>query len=226
MKQFGGFFPLVAFGFGLLGVIACAAVAVIVWFVGLRLSQANEKVFDSIDQSLTAVRDRILSTRQRVQESKVATEGLGASVRNWTRKEASERLISRLEIEERADRLVLGLRQADLWLEMSEASIQGVQRAFDMANSLGAPVDASSVDPLLERLGTLRNQLQQSAEAVDGIGERIANVTDDEPPDERFESSRTVGPPRRRHAWHDGLPSGRVRRPISRLSDQRTAIEI
>ena len=185
MKQLGGYFPLVAFVFGLLGVIACGLVAVIVWVVGMRLSQANEKVFDSIDQSLTAVRDRILSTRQRVQESKVATEGLGASVRNWTRKEASERLVSRLEIEERTDRLALGLRKADLWLEMSEASIQGVQRAFDVANTLGARVDANSVDPLLERLGTLRNQLQQSAETVDGIGERIANVTDDESPGER-----------------------------------------
>jgi hypothetical protein len=186
MKRFEGLFPLVAFGFGLLGVIACAAVAVIVWFVGLRLSQANEKVFDSIDKSLTAVRDRVLSTRQRVQESRVTTEGLGASVRNWTRKEASERLTSRLEIEERADRLALGLRQADLWLEISEASIQGVQRAFETANSLGAPVDASLVEPLLEKFGALRSQLQQSVEAVDGIGERMAKSTEDEAPDERF----------------------------------------
>lgn len=186
MKRFGRIFPMVACGFGVLGVIACVAVAVIVWFVGLRLSQANEKVFDSIDQSLVAVRDRVLSTRQRVGESKVTTEGLGASVRNWTRKEASERLTSRLEIEERADRLALGLRQADLWLEMSEASIQGVQRAFETANSLGAPVDTALVDPLLERLGTLRNQLQQSAETVDGIGERIPKAIDAEPPDERF----------------------------------------
>jgi hypothetical protein len=98
MKRFGRLFPLVAFGFGLLGAIACGAAALIVWFVGMRLSQANEKVFDSIDKSLVAVRNRVLSTRQRVQESRVTTEGLGASVRNWTRKEARERLTSRLEI--------------------------------------------------------------------------------------------------------------------------------
>src|SRR4029077_3494373 len=127
MKWFKRLTPLVAFWLGLLGVAACAAAVAVVWFAASRLSQTNDKVFASIDKSLAAVRDRVLSTAQRVQESKITTDDLATSVKNWTREEASKRTISRLDLEEKADRLALGLEQADLWLEMSEASIQGLQ---------------------------------------------------------------------------------------------------
>jgi hypothetical protein len=132
------------------------------------------------------VRDGVLRAQLRVQESKISTKDIGQSVRNWTRKEASERLASRLEVEEKAEQLAFGLRQADLWLEMSGTSIQGVQQALEIASSLGAPVDAASVDPLLEKLGALRSRLEQSTETVDGIREHLANAAEGEALDERF----------------------------------------
>jgi DNA repair ATPase RecN len=219
MKRFGRLIPGFAFGFGLLGVIACVAAAAIALFVGLRLSQAKEKVFDSIDQSLAAVRDRVVNTRQRVEESRISTEELGARVGSWTRKEATERLTSRFEIEEQADRLASGLRQADLWLEMSEASVQSVRRAFEVARSLGAPADAASVDPLLERLGTLRNQLQQSAETVDGIVERTAKAPEDETSDERLNQVAELA---RRAVETLGKMDSRLEESADRLADLQT----
>jgi hypothetical protein len=219
MKRFSQLFPLLALWLGLVGVVACAAATVVVWSTGSRLSQANENVFDSIDKSLAAVRDRVLRAQRRVQESKITTEDIGQSLRNWTRKEASERLASRLEVEEKADQLALGLRQADLWLEMSGASIQSVQQALEIASALGAPVDAKLVDPLLEKLGALRSQLEQSTETVDGIRERMAKAAEGEALEERFNQFAQLA---RRVVVTLGEIDSRLGESADRLADTQT----
>jgi hypothetical protein len=161
-------------------------VAVAVWSTSSRLSQANENIFARIDKSLAAARDRVLAAQKRVQESKVTMEDIEQSVRNWTRKEAGERLTSRLELEKRAERLAASLRQADTWLELSGASIQGVQQVIEVATSLGARVDTSMVDTLLERLAALQRQLKQSTETIDAIHEQLAKTADGKALDERI----------------------------------------
>lgn len=186
INRFRRLFPLFALLFGGLGVVVCAAAIVVVWSIGSRLSQTNERVFDRIDVSLAAVRDRILGAQQRVQESKITTEDIGNGVRNWTQKKTSERLASRLEVEKKAGQLATGLRQADLWLETSEASILGIQQVFEMAGSLGAPVDDGIADTLLEKLGMLRGRLKESTKTVDTFRENIAKMAAGETPDERI----------------------------------------
>ena len=177
---------MLALLFGVFGLVVCAAAIVVVWSMGSRLNQANEKVFDRIDTSLTAVRERILGAQQRVQESRITTDDIRQSLRNWTREETSERLATRLKVGEKAEQLELGLRQADQWLETSEASIQGVQQAFEIVSSLGAPVDAGFVDPLLERLAALRRQLKQSTETAAAIRENMAKAAESEAPEQRI----------------------------------------
>ncbi len=178
-----------ALSLGFLGVIACAAGIAAVWSVGSRLSQTNEKVFDAVDKSLVAVRDRVLKTQRRVQELKITTEDIRESLRNWTRKATSERLASRLAVGEKAEQLVLGLQQADLWLEMSGSSIQGVQQALELGSSMGAPVDSAFVDPLLEKLASLRSQLKKATDTVDGIRMRAAEIADGALPEERIDQA-------------------------------------
>ena len=186
MRQFSRLFPLLAFLLGLLGVVVCAVAVVAIWAMGSRLSQANESVFDAIDKSMVAVRERVLRAQQRVQESKLTTDDIAQSVTNWTREETGERFASRLKVEEKTERLALGLRQADVWLETSEASIQGVQQAFEIAGSLGAPVDAALINTLLDRLGSLRRQLKQSTETVDAIREHVAATAEGKTSEERI----------------------------------------
>jgi DNA-binding transcriptional MerR regulator len=178
---------LFALSLGFLGVITCVAGIAAVWSVGSRLSRANEKVFDAVDKSLAAVRDRVLKTQRRVQELKITSEDIREGLKDWTRKAASERLASRLEVGVKAEQLVLGLQQADLWLEMSGASIQGVQQALEMGSSMGAPIDPALVDPLLEKLAGLRSQLKQATETVDGIRMRAAEMADGAPLEERID---------------------------------------
>ena len=186
MKRLNRLFLFFTLLLGVLGVVVCAAAIVVVWSTGSRLSQTNERVFDRIDVSLAAVRDRILGAQQRVQGSKITTEDIGNGVRNWTQKKTSERLASRLEVEKKAGQLATGLRQADLWLETSEASILGIQQVFEMAGSLGAPVDDGVADTLLEKLGMLRGRLKESTETADAIRENIAKMAAGETPDERM----------------------------------------
>ncbi len=171
---------------GLLGVVVCVVAVVVVWAAASRLNQTNEYIFLKIDKSLAAVRDRVLSVQKRVEESKITTEDIGQSVKHWTRKEASERLASRLEVEKRAEQLATSLRQADLWLQISEASIQAVHQAFEITSSLGAPVDATLADPLLERLGALRSELKETTEKIDEVREHLANAVDGETLEERI----------------------------------------
>ena len=80
----------------------------------------------------------------------------------------------------------MGLRQADLWLEMSAESIQGVQHALEIASSLDAPVDAEFVDPLLETLAEMRHKLKQSTETVDAIREHLAKTANGEALEDRI----------------------------------------
>jgi len=150
------------------------AAAVGVWFVGARLNQATDRVFDAVDKSLVASRDRVIGAQKRVQESKITADDVGNAVQNWIRAEAPERLASRLKVEEKTERLATGLRQADQWLEVSGESLQGVQKILEIARSLGAPADVAVVDPLMEKLAVVRRQLQQSTETVDAIRARMA----------------------------------------------------
>ena len=180
---------LLALSLGFLGVVVCGAGIAAVWSAGSRLSRANENVFDGIDESLVVVRNRVLGARRRVQESKITTEDVEQSLRNWTRRETSKRLESRLTVGKNAEQLALAFQQADQWLELSGVSIQSVQRALELGSSIGAPVDATLVDPMLEKLASLRGQLKRATETADGIRERAAEIAEGESVEERIDQA-------------------------------------
>jgi chromosome segregation ATPase len=182
MKRLRHLFSLL----GLLGIVVCASAAVVVSSMGSRLNKASENVFDGVDKSLVAVRDRVFGAQKRVQGSKITTEEIGRSLRNWTREETSERIASRLKVGEKAADLAQRLRQADVWLEMSEASILGVQHSLKIARSLDAPVDAEFVDSLLDKLAMLRRELKESTEKADAIRELMAKTAESEALEERI----------------------------------------
>lgn len=181
--------PYLTFSLGGLGVIFCMAGLVGFWSVGSRLTRSTEKVFKRIDESMVAVQERVVEAQERVQASKITTRDLEQSLKNWTRKETRERLTSRFNVEGKTQQIVLGLRQADQWLEVSEASIQSIQQTLEWGSTLGVPVDIELVDPLLEILGSLQSQLKQSTETVDGIREHAAKITQGESREERIKQA-------------------------------------
>jgi|tagenome__1003787_1003787.scaffolds.fasta_scaffold20937959_1 hypothetical protein len=176
MKRWDRLVSWCAILLGFVGVVVCAAAIGTVCWTGSRLTQSNERVFNRIDGSLTAVRDRVLDAKKRVQESQITTKDVGERVRNWTQEKTSERLAIRLEVEKKAGQLADGLRQADVWLETSEGSILGIQQVIEVSSELGARIDAESVGALLEKLGELRRQLKQSTATADSIRETMAKA--------------------------------------------------
>lgn len=173
-------------GFGFLGIAFCVAGIAGAWYVGSRAGRASDIVFERIDKSLEGVRDRVLNAQRRVQESKITTEEVGQTVKDWARKETGERLASRLQIEEKATRLVRGLEQADQWMELSGASMQRLKQALELASSIGAPVDAAFLEPLLAKLESLRGQLKQVSGTVDGFRDRTTELVSGELVEERL----------------------------------------
>jgi len=171
---------------GILGVGLCVTAAVVLWRVGSRATQANHRVFDIVDTALAAGRDRVLAAQTRVQESKISAEDVRQGLEAWARREASQRLASRPEIQMTTERFGLGLQQVEGWLDASGTSLQNVQQAVGLASSLGAPADPALVDPLLEKLETLRGRVNQSAETVNAIRARIDQLADGEPLEERL----------------------------------------
>jgi methyl-accepting chemotaxis protein len=181
---------VLAMAFGFLGVVACILGVYAVWLAGSRLDHANDRVFAIIDRSLTAARDRVLGVQQRVQKFRLTTDEIGKLVRDWAAKQATERALSRLEIESKADLLAQKLQQANLWLETTNESLQGAQQLLETASSLGAPVDAASVDEVLGTLTSLRSRVQQAQATVEAVREFIANVDDVASAEER--TSRAI----------------------------------
>jgi hypothetical protein len=168
--------PLTTLSLGGIGVVVCVAGILGVLLVGSRLNRTADNVFTQIDSCFATVRDRFAGIRERVQAAKITSQDIEQGLKDWTKKQANDRLISRLEVEERAEQLASGLQQADQWLEFSESSIQLVQQALEVGKSTGAPVDTDAADRLLEDLASLRIQLTQATESAERIRARTAKA--------------------------------------------------
>ena len=170
---------LLALLLGLLGIAGCVVAIVVAWNVNTRLSQATENVFGKIDGTLVVVQERVAQTHDRVEAAKITSEGIEKSLKDWTKREAGERLASRLNAAEKAERLASSLQQVDHWLEVSESSVELVQQVLSMGRSTGAPMDTKSVDGLIEEIASLRSRLAEATELVARIHGRTAEASEE-----------------------------------------------
>src|SRR5579864_5224185 len=115
---------------GSAGMAGCLAGAYGVWQVQARLDRANDKIFDLADRSLEVVQDRIPIVQQRVTESKVTTAEVTEAIREWGAKKAQDRIVAKLQIENRAEKLSEHLRTADLRLEASTEAVRDIRQVL------------------------------------------------------------------------------------------------
>jgi hypothetical protein len=154
---------------GIAGMVCCLAGAYGIWLVASRLERANDKVFDAVDRSLNVVQDRVPIVQQKVKESKVTTAEVTEALPKWAAKKAQDRIVSKLEIESKAEKLSDHLRTADLTLEASREAVGNVRQLLELSENLGAKVDASALDAVQEQLVSLQESLQQAERVVDGV---------------------------------------------------------
>ena len=151
---------------GLLGLAACAVGVYTVWKAEVRLQRANDRAFALVDRGLEAVADRVRRTQQRVEQSRITTSEITHGLRNWATREAKDRLVAKLEIETRTEKLAGQLNAADQWLEASTDSVRDVQHALELGHSLGASVDPASLEEALATLASIRGRLQEAEQSV------------------------------------------------------------
>lgn len=180
---------LAALLLGLVGLVGCTAAIVGAWLVSGRLSQATEDLFGKIDGAFIVVGERVAQTQDRLQAAKTTTEDVEKALKGWAKREAGERLVLRVEAEEKAERLAFALMQADQWLELSASSAETVQGVLSMGSSTGAPTETVLLDRLLEEIGALRGQLAEAAELVEGIRGHTADDGGEKTLDQRIDQA-------------------------------------
>jgi hypothetical protein len=190
LKRLAG---LVALIFGLVGVVACMGGIYGVCWVSARLQQANDTVFDAVDKGLATAQDRVRAAQRRVNDSKITSAEIKSKLRDWSIKEAKERIVTRLEIDSRTEKLAGGLETADSILEASTTSLRGVQQLLELSGSLGAPVDPVALDDVLEKLKSVQSRVQEIDKTVDQI-RAFATAKEGESEDSRLiRITRLVG---------------------------------
>jgi flagellin-like hook-associated protein FlgL len=177
------------FGLGLVGSIVCVAAMIVLWSASARVRGATESVFANVDGSLVVIQQRAQRTQDRVEASAITTDGIASNLKEWTKREAGQRLVAQLDLAEKSDRLRFAMQQADDWLELSASSAESVQQALSMVSELGAQIDTGRIDPVIEGIASLRNQLAEATEFVDNLQQRTAAMSADEPREERIEQA-------------------------------------
>lgn len=215
---------LLAICLGAVGIAVCIVIAIGLWYLASRLTTVNDTAFDAIDKALTAVVDRTLDAGKSVQESKITAESIGETLRNRTLDKAAERLSSRLELEEKSKRLLSGIQQADHGLDVAAASMEVLQNALELGGSLGVPLDGSLVASLTDRIATLRAELQEATDTINGISEGVAELAEG---DIALERKQQVVQLALRVALSLGEIDSRINSAASALSDtQATAKKV
>jgi flagellin-like hook-associated protein FlgL len=180
---------LVALGLGLVGSIVCTAAIIALWSASARLRHTTEAVFAKVDGSLVTIQERAERTQERVKASAITTESIASSLKEWTKREAGQRLALQMNLAEKSDRLSFAMQQADDWLELSASSAQSVQQALSMISALGAQIDTGIIDAVIEEIASIRSQLAEATEFVENLHERTAAMGEDNPPEERIEQA-------------------------------------
>ena len=157
---------------GAIGCVGCLAGIVGVWGPHARLCPMTDDVFERLDSILNVVRDGVRHTQARVEASKVTAQGIENTLKTWAKRETSERLTSRLNLEQPVERLALTLAEADHWLEIASSSVDILQKALSLGSACGVPLDSETVDALPQELAALRRRLSEATEFVAGIKQR------------------------------------------------------
>lgn len=162
----------VALFLGIVGALLCVVGAVGVWYVESRIDRAREQLFERVDQSLSDIDGRVVAVQKLAAQSKVTIEEIQQRAEEFTRKGVRDRLAERFNIDSRVQRLTSGLKQADLMLELSHETVRQVRQVLEMGAELGFPLQADSIDPLLERIADVKRELSRAVDAAESLGKQ------------------------------------------------------
>jgi hypothetical protein len=175
-----------------LGVVLCVAGSLGVWYVESRINRAREQVFERVDQAFANTNSRLIKTQELAAKSKIIVADVQQRLQDWTKQEAGDHLATRFDIESRVEQLTAGLRQAEVMLELSHETVGHVRQALEVGDELGFNLNADSVDPLLERLAEIKEDLGGAIDTAATLGQHLRGDRDDESLRPRLEQAATI----------------------------------
>jgi hypothetical protein len=180
-------FSLLALCFGIIGAIACMAALVLALSASSRLCRATDRLFEKLDSTVIRAQDRVVHIRKRVDASKITTESIEKSIKDWAKKAAAERVAVRLEVAKQTERLAPALQETGHWLELSGSACELVQQGLSFAASAGAASDPARIDGLIEDLKDLRAKIAEAEEIATRVRDWSAEESEKEPANRRIE---------------------------------------
>lgn len=146
--------------------------------VDTRVERANALVFQMIDTSLGAAQGRVVQVQKRTEEWKITTQEIRQRVETWAVQETRQRLATRLNLGEKAEKMSAGLHQAEEMLGISTESVRLARRSLELGKTFGARLEPESLDPLLEKLDTLQSKLREATTIVDQMRKHTAEASE------------------------------------------------
>lgn len=179
MVTLGRLLGLVACLLGLAGTAIGLAGIYGVWWTGSRLDDANHQVVARLDQGVGRVQEQIPLVQIRVEQARITTADMTEAVKAWTSQQALERLVQRVDLSKRTEKLTGQFQIVDLRLEAAGTTLGDVRGLVVLGQSLGLKLDPATLDRLIEQIDTLRGKMQVAERSLDDI-RRLAQTVDED----------------------------------------------
>ncbi len=153
---------------GSIGSIVCVISIVIVAFAGTRLQQTNASLFSRLDEFMEVASNKVLDAQQVLDQSKLTAERLNEGLHEFTKREAREEIVDRLDLEGKTTHISQAFQQADQLLARAAVASDDIQELLELGQTLGLSTDPSRLEPLEAELVEMRSKL---ADAIEQVGE-------------------------------------------------------
>ena len=171
-------FAIVALSVGCLGIVVCLAGMVSAWSLSSQLHRTTDDIFATLDGTLETIHDRSVQAHKHIRASKITTDEIATTLKDWTKRKMGRQVAQRLDIDEKTAHLASALQQADHALTVSESAVKLVRQTLLLLNSTGAPTDPATVDRLIEELSSLHSRLDEATRIVADIHDRTSEEID------------------------------------------------
>jgi hypothetical protein len=175
-----------------LGTLLCVTGGLGVWYVQSRIDRARERAIERVDQAFANIDSRLIKSQELVAKSKITVAEVQQRLQDWTKQEAGDRLAERFDVESRLEHLAARLRQAEVMLDLSHETVEHVRQALEVGDELGLDLNADSVEPLLDRIAEIKDDLSRATATAASLGEQISGDPNDKSIGPRLEQAATI----------------------------------
>lgn len=157
-------------GLGVLGAIGCLIAIALTWWLSGRALDVVEQVFVAAENGVVSLTQFTAEAEQRVQSLKVSTDELFQELEKWSLREVEEKIAAQQALPEKleatANKVSVGVEQADQWLQLMESSLDSTQRFCQTLDTAGVAAPLAKIQPVVGELQEVRVRFNRSKESL------------------------------------------------------------